>query len=93
MVTFKKLLQENKRKVQFEQAGWYVPVPFSVSSPLIICRFEDDNSHLAVMTQVVVQDIIWLDDAVNNTLAKRLPVYFVPRGSSDITFYVIAIGE
>ena len=44
------------------------------------------------MTQIVVQDVLWLDDAVNGILARRMPVYFVPQSSSDKSFYVIVKG-
>ncbi|KAM0324627.1 hypothetical protein ACHAQA_008016 [Verticillium albo-atrum] len=56
--------------------------------------FSDDNNHLAVMTQSVLQDVIWLDNAAIQIRATEVPVYFVPHDSSippadEIKFFVI----
>ncbi|RNJ60102.1 hypothetical protein D7B24_000299 [Verticillium nonalfalfae] len=56
--------------------------------------FKDDNSHLTAMTQSVVQDVIWLDQAAEEISRTPGPVYFVPFDSSinpayEKKFYII----
>ncbi|KAG8167592.1 hypothetical protein KVR01_003281 [Diaporthe batatas] len=55
--------------------------------------FDDDNSHVAVVTQAVVQDVVWLDDAANEIADIKFPAYFVnsgPLADEDTqSFYVV----
>jgi len=41
-------------------------------------RFKNDNDLQAVLTQIVVQDVMWLDDAAIKIRKTRVPAYFVP---------------
>jgi hypothetical protein len=41
--------------------------------------YDDDNSHVAVVTQSVVQDILWLHQAAQAISGIRVPAYFVKR--------------
>jgi hypothetical protein len=58
--------------------------------------FEDSNSHVAVITQSVVQDTLWIANAAAAIFATALSAYFVPTeiGSDDSaktarTYFVI----
>ncbi|EEU36367.1 uncharacterized protein NECHADRAFT_52518, partial [Fusarium vanettenii 77-13-4] len=61
-------------------------------------RHPDDLSHITSVVQAAVQDVLWIDDAVNEILAIRFPAYFVspetsasePRAVEGIKqFYIV----
>ncbi|CAG9936851.1 unnamed protein product [Clonostachys rosea f. rosea IK726] len=52
-------------------------------------NFEDDDSRLAVLTQSVVQDTLWLALAAAKIFATKFSAYFVPgkkRSETDTTY-------
>ncbi len=57
--------------------------------PNIVYSFKDDNDHLAVMTHIVAQDVLWLHDAALDIVATVIRAYFVQIGSRTDAFYVI----
>lgn len=64
----------------------------------MILRYEDDNAHLAVMTQAVVQDWLWIDEAAEQILASPFPAYLVPKTSESPEvardfFVIVAFAE
>src|SRR5690348_5285041 len=52
-------------------------------------RYIDDNSHVAVVTQAVVQDVFWLHQTAEVMKKLWFPVYFVPRRHDESQFFVI----
>ncbi|OTA94746.1 hypothetical protein M434DRAFT_382598 [Hypoxylon sp. CO27-5] len=67
---YEKLLQATKGQTQFPPAYTY----------------SDDNSHLAVVTQANVQDVLWLANKADEIAEIRFPAYFVPI-NPDTTGY------
>lgn len=55
--------------------------------------FDDDNTHLAVLTQSVVQDMLWAASDAAEIFAKKLPAYFVPLAAEDITYAIVPCGN
>ncbi|POS72432.1 2-dehydropantoate 2-reductase [Diaporthe helianthi] len=55
--------------------------------------FDDDNSHVAVVTQAAVQDVVWLDDAASEIASIKFPAYFVNSGqladADTMRFHVV----
>ncbi|KAG7284557.1 hypothetical protein NEMBOFW57_010935 [Staphylotrichum longicolle] len=51
--------------------------------------FDDDNARVAVLTQSVVQDVFWLQEAVEAISDFWAPAYFVSRGVDDRRYYVV----
>lgn len=52
--------------------------------------FQDDNEQVAVVTQSIVQDYMWLHDAKKAILQKRWPAYFIPcQDDSDKSYFVV----
>ncbi|KAL2673659.1 hypothetical protein Neosp_012102 [[Neocosmospora] mangrovei] len=58
----------------------------------------NDSSHITAIIQGAVQDVMWIDDAVNEILKLKFPAYFVspepsasePRAVEDINqFYIV----
>lgn len=45
--------------------------------------FKSDNQEIAVVSQSVVQDYMWLHDAKKEILARQLPAYFIPCEDSE----------
>jgi hypothetical protein len=41
------------------------------------CKYDNDNSHLAVITQANVQDVLWLNTAAGDIARIRFPAYFI----------------
>ncbi|KAK7419825.1 hypothetical protein QQZ08_010658 [Neonectria magnoliae] len=56
-------------------------------------RYNDDNSHIAVVTQYVVRDIMWIEQAADEIRREDFAVYFVPIDPVDpaeaMRFYLI----
>ncbi|KAM0325791.1 hypothetical protein ACHAQA_007093 [Verticillium albo-atrum] len=56
--------------------------------------YRNDNDHLAVVSQSVVQDFFWLEKEIMNLREDKTPIYFVPR-NMDVapeecrSFYVV----
>ncbi|KAK4155741.1 P-loop containing nucleoside triphosphate hydrolase protein [Chaetomidium leptoderma] len=63
---YERLLEQTKSAEQFRPAF----------------GFDDDNSHVAVVSQSVVQDIFWLYQAGCAIEAIRFPAYLVDRGNN-----------
>ncbi|KAF5678612.1 DNA helicase [Fusarium heterosporum] len=53
----------------------------------------DNKSMLVVMTQAVVQDVMWLDDAVQKIGEVKVRGYFVPAAREDQFHVVIALPD
>ncbi|KAM0351035.1 hypothetical protein ACHAPU_002816 [Fusarium lateritium] len=53
----------------------------------------DNKSMLIAMTQPVVQDVMWLDDAVQKIFGLKVPGYFVPAAREDQFYVVIALPD
>ncbi|KAK4150791.1 P-loop containing nucleoside triphosphate hydrolase protein [Chaetomidium leptoderma] len=51
--------------------------------------FDDDNAHVAVRTQCVVQDVFWLQVAVEEISDSWAPAYFINRGADDHRYYAV----
>lgn len=52
--------------------------------------FRDDNEQVAVVTQSIVQDYMWLHDAKKAILQKQWPAYFIPcEDNSDKRYFVV----
>jgi hypothetical protein len=45
--------------------------------------FSSDNDMLACLTHGQAQDVFWLNEAVEELEASRLPAYFVPKGLAE----------
>ncbi|KAI2468586.1 hypothetical protein F4781DRAFT_443454 [Annulohypoxylon bovei var. microspora] len=60
-------------------------------------NFDDDNEHLTAVTQSAVQDVFWLQGAVNQITQKHQPAYFVPVsgdiGVNPTRFYLIFLHD
>jgi hypothetical protein len=59
-----------------------------------LIRFDDDNSHVAVTTQAIIQDVLCADQAARAIYNNVLPSYFVPaepamEPTQVICFYLI----
>ncbi|KAH6854724.1 hypothetical protein B0I37DRAFT_441680 [Chaetomium sp. MPI-CAGE-AT-0009] len=70
---YEALIRENKSNVPFRAAH----------------AFDDDNAHLTVRCQSVVQDVVWLQQAVVAMSQLSFPVYFVNRGADDRRYYAV----
>ncbi|CAH0015243.1 unnamed protein product [Clonostachys rhizophaga] len=74
------------------QPNTYKHASYGIKRSLPFARalsFEDDNSRLAVLTQSVVQDTLWLALAAAKIFATKLSAYFVPvkkRSETDTTY-------
>ncbi|RGP71947.1 DNA helicase [Fusarium sporotrichioides] len=51
----------------------------------------DNNSLITAMTQSVVQDMMWLDDAVKATSTIKVPGYFIPEVSEGTRSYYVVV--
>ncbi|KAK1753560.1 hypothetical protein QBC47DRAFT_462368 [Echria macrotheca] len=64
---FKAILARNKMAKQYR----------------VSTSFKNDNDLQAVLTQVAVQDVMWLDDAAIEIRKTRVPAYFVPASDNS----------
>ncbi|KAK3290860.1 P-loop containing nucleoside triphosphate hydrolase protein [Chaetomium fimeti] len=71
MSQYARLLEDTKSREMFRPAFSY----------------DDDNSHVAVVTQTVVQDEFWLHRAAGEIATVKSPAYFVDHGQGR--YYVI----
>ncbi|KAG5657908.1 hypothetical protein KAF25_007941 [Fusarium avenaceum] len=53
----------------------------------------NNDSLMVAMTQPVVQDVMWLDDAVWKMYAIKVPGYFVPAPKADQYYVVVALPD
>uniref|UniRef100_A0A8H7NN41 DNA2/NAM7 helicase-like C-terminal domain-containing protein n=1 Tax=Bionectria ochroleuca TaxID=29856 RepID=A0A8H7NN41_BIOOC len=74
------------------QPNTYKHASYGIKRSLPFARalnFEDDDSRLAVLTQSVVQDTLWLALAAAKIFATKFSAYFVPgkkRSETDTTY-------
>lgn len=96
----KKLLSEAKSPSAFTPSHRYVPCASLQSLTEMESwtdngreRFDDDNAHVTVLTQVHVQDSMWIDDVAVAIRKKKFSAYFVPAHADGPTecslFYAV----
>lgn len=54
--------------------------------------FDDDNEHVAAMTQSQAQDVAWLANNADSIRRHNLQAYFVPKTEGHNAFFVIIPG-
>lgn len=53
--------------------------------------FQSDNEQIAILTQSVVQDYMWLHDAKKAILQRQWPAYFIPCEEGEDRKYFVVI--
>jgi hypothetical protein len=89
---YEALVGKNKGTVGFRAAYRYVHRLYTSATWVLtwnVSSFDNDNAHLTVRIQSVVQDVIWFQQAVVAISQLQFPVYFVNRGTGDRQYYVV----
>lgn len=82
-------------EVHFWDEGLYAELLPATKGPQFAraWTFDNDNEHLAALTQSQVQDIMWVHDAAVEIAATSLRAYFVPTRGGPVEecnfFYVV----
>lgn len=74
-----------KRYVEQQQQPGFKGVTFQASE-----SFQSDNEQIAVVSQSIAQDYMWLHDAKKAILKKQWPAYFIPcEEGKDNKYFVV----